>query len=57
MGVTMSLSRRHIFLGVDISQSNVSKFAVLKHFGCDCVDGESRCCLDISEFVLKCVLS
>ena len=42
---------------LNISRLNVSKFAVLKHFGCDVLYEELSCCLDISEYVLKCVVS
>ena len=40
---------------LNISRSNVSKFALLKHFGCDFLHWETRSCLDTSEYMLKCV--
>ena len=37
------------------SRWNLSKFVVIKHFGCESLNVQPSCCLDVVVYMLNCV--
>ena len=37
------------------SRCNLSKFVVIKHFGCESLNVQPSCCLDVVVYMLNCV--